>query len=52
MHSPRINELKTGEENINLVKEREESNTIFRCINTQHGILSHHKLAYPRLFLP
>jgi hypothetical protein len=32
MHSPRINETKTGGEKINLVKGGEKSNSIFRCI--------------------
>jgi hypothetical protein len=39
-------------EKINLVKAGEKSNSIFRCITTQHGSLSHHKPSYPRLFLP
>jgi hypothetical protein len=34
MHSPRINETKTGEEKINLVKEGEKSNSTFSCIAT------------------
>jgi hypothetical protein len=52
MHSPRINELKTGEEKINLVKEGEKSNSTFGCITTQHGVLAHHKLSYLWIFLP
>jgi hypothetical protein len=45
-------ETKTGKEQINLVKEGEKSNPIFRCITTQQGVLSHHKLSYPKQFLP
>jgi hypothetical protein len=43
MHSPRINELKTGEEKINL---GEKLNSTFRCITTEHRVLPHHKLSY------
>jgi hypothetical protein len=38
-------------EKINLVKEGKKSGSIFRCITTQHRVLPHHKLSYPRLFL-
>jgi hypothetical protein len=44
--------LRPEKDKINLVKEGEKSNSIFRCITTQQGVLSHHKLSYPRLFLP
>jgi hypothetical protein len=38
-------------EKINLVKEGEKSNSIIRCITTQHEVLSHHKLSYPLTIL-
>jgi hypothetical protein len=44
--------LRPEKDKIILVKEGEKSNSIFRCITTQQGVLSHRKLSYPSLFLP
>jgi hypothetical protein len=44
--------LRPEKKKINPVKEGEKLNSIFGYITTQHGLLSHHKLSYPRLFLP
>jgi hypothetical protein len=52
LHSPWINETMIGEgKDQPRQGRREKSNSIFRCITTQHGVLPHHKLSYPWLFL-
>jgi hypothetical protein len=50
--NPKAMRPRPEKEKINLLKGGEKSNSIFKCITTQQGVISQQKLSYPRLFLP